>query len=107
MSLLLRGHKNWIPSQLTALIFNCAHIYNPFGRKNVKKSEGVFDLHPLRGMETAQLLPVPSSFPWHCTAHLGNMKNRVESIPPNYSGGVRLLVRWEVIEILWLHFLSY
>lgn len=31
----------------------------------------------------------------------------VESTPLSYSGGVRLLVRWKVIEILWLHFLSY
>lgn len=28
----------------------------------------------------------------------------VESIPLSYSGGVRLFVRWKVIEILWLHF---
>lgn len=31
----------------------------------------------------------------------------VESIPLSYSGRVRLVVRWKVIEILWLHFLSY
>lgn len=51
-----------------------------------------------------QLFPVPPSFPCRSTAHLGNMKNVVESIPLSYSGGVRLFVRWKVIEILWLHF---
>lgn len=69
-----------LPSPLQ-LGLHCTLVYKPFGRDLLRGRKVSLTFISLEGeTQNSCLLTILTSFPWHGTTHLGNMKNSIDSL---------------------------